>query len=83
MAPSAEADMEARFERQIVNGRAIIQDVRVRARAEYVGLIARIGSTPVIAGRTLREALQGRDGYSRWGFLWPTEKDCVSDEDTI
>jgi surface carbohydrate biosynthesis protein (TIGR04326 family) len=83
MAPSVEAAMESRFGAQIVNGRAIIQDVRVRARAEYVGLIARIGSVPVVAGRTLREALQGPDGYSRWWFLGLTEKDCVWDGDTV
>jgi hypothetical protein len=83
MAPSVEAALESRFGAQIVNGRAIVQDVRAGARAEYVALIARIGSTPVVAGRTLRQALQGSDGYSRWWFLGLTEKDCVWDGDTV
>ncbi len=83
LAPGADEVMEERCGPRYVSGRALIQDVRQRARSEYVRLIARIGATPCLAGRTLRQALQGRGEYSRWWFLDITEKDCLWDEDTI
>ena len=81
--PAAEAAMEQRYGARVVSGRSMVQEVRSRARAEYVRLIARIGATPCLGGRTLRQALQGPGHYSRWWFLDVTEKDCLSDEDTI
>jgi surface carbohydrate biosynthesis protein (TIGR04326 family) len=75
--------MDERFGAQIASGRLLIQEVRERARAEYVSLIARLGSTPVAAGRTLRQVMLTPEGYSRWWFLSPTEKDCIWDDDTI
>ena len=83
VAPSAEAAMHARFGSQIINGRTVVQQVRSEARAEYVRLIARLGSTPCVGGRTLRQALRGPENVSRWWFLDVTEKDCLWDEDTI
>ena len=83
MPPAAEAAMEQRYGARIVNGRGMIEDVRSRARAEYVRLIATIGATPCLGGRTLRQALQGPGNYSRWWLLDVTEKDCLWDEDTI
>lgn len=78
------ADREAEAERlwgdRFVGGRDLAQVVRPDARREYVDLIARIGATP-IGGRTLRQAMKGPGGYSRWWFLKTTEKDCVWDED--
>nr|MBI3612066.1 hypothetical protein [Nitrospirota bacterium] len=78
------ADREAEAERlwgdRFVGGRELAQVVRLDARREYVDLIARIGATP-IGGRTLRQAMKGLGGYSRWWFLKTTEKDCVWDED--
>lgn len=83
MAPSAEAEMNERFGAQIINGRTEVQEVRSQVRAEYVRLIAHLGSTPCVGGRTLRQALQGPENVSRWWFLDVTEKDCLWDEDTI
>lgn len=82
MPPSTESLMEQRYGAQVVSGRLLIQEVRAQARMEYLKLIARIGSTPC-GGRTLRQELQGPGNYSRWWFLWVTEKDCVWDQDTI
>jgi surface carbohydrate biosynthesis protein (TIGR04326 family) len=83
IAPAAEHRLEQRCSARIVSGRVLVQQVRPRAREEYVRLIARIGATPVISGRTLRQSLRGPGGYSRWWFLDVTEKDCLWDEDTI
>lgn len=83
LTPEAEAEMEERCGPRIVSGRARVQEVRSHARAEYVRLIARIGATPCLGGRTLRQALQGPGNYSRWWLLDLTEKDCLWDEDTI
>ena len=83
MAPSVEAEVSERWGARLVCGRSLINEVRPSARAEYVRLIARLGSTVDRDQRTLRQALQGPGGYSRWWLLWPTEKDCVSDQDTI
>jgi surface carbohydrate biosynthesis protein (TIGR04326 family) len=83
LAPGAETEMEDRWGPRIVSGRALVQEVRSRARAEYLRLIARTGATPCVGGRTLRQALQGPGNYSRWWFLGVTEKDCFWDEDTI
>ena len=83
MAPGAEAEMEERCGSRIVSGRALVQEVRSFARSEYLQLIARIGATPCLGGRTLRQVLQGPGNYSRWWFLDVTEKDCLWDEDTI
>ena len=81
--PAAEAEMEGRIGSRMVSGRALVEEVRSRARAEYVKLIARIGATPLLRGRTLRQTLQGPGNYSRWWFLDITEKDCLWDGDTI
>ena len=83
LAPGADAAMEELWGPQFVSGRAVVQEVRSRARAEYLRLIARIGATPCVDGRTLRQALQDQGNYSRWWFLDITEKDCLWDEDTI
>ena len=83
LGPGAESDMERRCGPRIVSGRALVQEVRSRARAEYVRLIARIGATSCVGGQTLRQALQGPGNYSRWWLLDITEKDCLWDEDTI
>ena len=83
MAPGAEAAVEQRWGSQVVSGRQIVQDVRTDARAAYVQVIARLGATPSAGGRTLRQLLQGPDGYSRWWFLGITDKDCVWDADAI
>ena len=81
MRPSVEAEAEARWGAQCVSGRALVNEVRPRARAEYVRLIARLGATADANQRTLRQAVQGPDGYSRWWLLQLTEKDCVWDGD--
>ena len=83
MAPSAEATIEQRWGPQLLSGRVHVDQVRARGREEYVRLIARIGATPCVGGRSIRQALCGPDGYSRWWFLDVTEKDCLSDADTI
>ena len=83
MSPSAEAAMHERWSAQMLSGRILVNEVRSRGRQEYVGLIARVAATPCVGGRTLRQALGGPAGYSRWWFLDITEKDCVSDDDTI
>ena len=44
MSPSAEAVMHERWGAQMLSGRVGVQEVRSRARAEYVRLIARVGS---------------------------------------
>jgi len=75
-----EVDAEQLWGDRFVGGRELAQVVRLDARREYVDLIARIGATP-IGGRTLRQAMKGPGGYSRWWFLKTTEKDCVWDED--
>jgi surface carbohydrate biosynthesis protein (TIGR04326 family) len=82
MTPTAETTIEQRWGSQIVSGRILVDEVRARARAEYLRLIARIGSTPCVGGRTLRQALHGPGNYSRWWLLDVTEKDCLLDEDT-
>lgn len=83
MSPSAEAAMEERWSAQILSGRILVNEVRSRGRQEYVRVIARVAATPCVGGRTLRQALRGPAGYSRWWLLDITEKDCVSDDDTI
>ena len=81
MVPSVEAKASEQWGAQLVSGRELITEVRPRARAEYVSLIARLGSTSWGHQPTLRQMLQGPGGYSRWWFLGPTEKDCVWDGD--
>ena len=83
MAPSAEAALEQRWGAQFLSGRILVDQVRGRGRKEYLRLIGRIGATPCVGGHTLRQALRGPGGYSRWWFLQVTEKDCTSDDDTI
>lgn len=83
MKPSAEARLEQRWGAQLLSGRILVEEVRAHAREEYLRLIARIGATPCVGGRTLRQALRGPGGYSRWWFLGLTEKDYTSDDDTI
>lgn len=77
-----EESLAARWGGQYVSGRTLAQEVRQDARRHYLDLIARIGATP-IEGLTLRQALQGPGGYSRWWFLKTSEKDCVWDEDVV
>ena len=83
MSPPAEAAIHERWSAQMLSGRALVDEVRSRGRQEYVRLMARIGATPCVGGQTLRQALRGPAGYSRWWLLDITEKDCVSDDDTI
>ena len=83
MAPGAEAVFEQRWGSQLLSGRVHVDQIRARGREEYVRLIARIGATPCVGGRSIRQVLRGPDGYSRWWFLDVTEKDCLSDADTI
>ena len=83
IAPGAEAALEQRCGAQIVNGRALVDEVRLRGRTEYLQLIARLGSSPCLHGQTLRQVLRGPGDYSRWWFLDVTEKDCLWDGDTI
>lgn len=83
VSPGDEVALQRRCSRPVLNGRALVDEIRPRARAEYLQLIARLGSSPCGRGRTLRQALQGPDGYSRWWFLDVTEKDCLWDGDTI
>ena len=83
MSPPAEAAMQERCSAQMLSGRTLVNEVRSRGRHEYVGLIARIAATPCVGDQTLRQALRGPAGYSHWWFLDITEKDCVSDDDTI
>lgn len=75
LSPDAEAAAERRFGDRVLSGRAIATEVRAQARDAYLDLVARIAATP-IDGRTLREALAGPDGTSRWWFLKTSEKDC-------
>jgi surface carbohydrate biosynthesis protein (TIGR04326 family) len=83
MAPSDEFAIERRWPGQVVSGRAVIQDVRTQARAQYVDLIARLGSLGAPKRSTLRQILRGPGEYSRWWLLPPTEKDCIVDDDPI
>jgi surface carbohydrate biosynthesis protein (TIGR04326 family) len=83
MLPSAEAEADARWGAQLASGRRLVDEVRARARAEYVGLVARLGTTAGRDGRTVRQALGGPGGYSRWWLLQLTEKDCVWDGDPL
>ena len=83
MAPGTEAALERRCGSRIVNGRALVDEVRSRGRSEYLQLIARLGSSPCFRGKTLRQLLQGPGEYSRWWFLDITEKDPLWDGDTI
>ena len=82
LAPGVEASLVQQYGAQVLSARAIVQEVRARARSEYVQLIARIGSTPCVGEMTLRQALKGPGHYSRWWLLEFTEKDCFSDDDT-
>ena len=66
---------------RLLRGRDVLQDVRPRARRAYLDLVVRIGNTPCVRGRTLRQALRGADGVSRWWFLKPSERDCTWDGD--
>ena len=75
--------MERLWGAQLLSGRMLVNEVRARGRQEYVRLIARIGAMPCVGGRSMRQALSGPDGYSRWWFLDVTEKDCLSDADTV
>lgn len=70
-----EAACEPRWSARLVSGRALAQEVRGEARSRYIDLVARIAATTV-GGRTLRQALAGQDGVSRWWFLKTSEKDC-------
>ena len=79
--PGAEERWAERLGERLVSGREALQDVRPRARRAYLDLIARIGATPCVGGRTLRQALCGAAGVSRWWFLKISEKDCVWDGD--
>jgi surface carbohydrate biosynthesis protein (TIGR04326 family) len=81
--PGADAALEQRLGARFVSGRALVDEVRPRARTEYLQLIARLGATPCLSGRTLRQLLTGPGNYSRWWFLDVTEKDCLWEGDRI
>lgn len=75
LAPDEEAGLAQQLGERVLSGRAIAVEVRAQARAAYLDLVARIAATP-IGGRTLRQALAGPAGTSRWWFLKTSEKDC-------
>jgi hypothetical protein len=79
--PGLEENASAAWGDQLVRGRDALQDVRPAARRAYLDLVARIGATPCRRGRTLRQALRGSDGVSRWWFLKLSEKNCIWDDD--
>ena len=81
--PHLEAAAQLRFGARLINGRALVQETRPRARAAYIRLIAQIGATPCFGGKTLREILVGPGGYSRWWLLDITERDCLWDGDPL
>lgn len=81
MAPSLEEAVSGRWGAQFIDGRALVDEIRPRARDEYVSLIARLGTAAASDGRTLRQALRGPGGYSRWWMLGLAEKDCVWETD--
>jgi surface carbohydrate biosynthesis protein (TIGR04326 family) len=81
MSAGDEERAEARWGAQFVNGRVLAERVRPEARRHYVDLIARIAATPCLGGATLRHALRGADGCSRWWLHKTSEKDCGWDEE--
>ena len=83
MRPGSEAVLERRCAGRVIGGRALVDEIRAQGRTEYLRLIARLGTSPCLHGRTLRQVLQGPGDFSRWWFLDVTEKDCLWDEDTI
>ncbi len=80
MSPRRELEAEERWGARLLNGRAWTEDVRPDARRLYLDLLVCVGATP-IAGKTLRQVLKGRDGYSRWWFLKTSEKDSIWEGD--
>jgi surface carbohydrate biosynthesis protein (TIGR04326 family) len=78
--PALEEEAERRWSVRVVSGRALVQEVRPHARAMYLDLIARLGSTP-IEGRTLRQVLAVDGRFSRWWFVKTSEKDCEWPDD--
>lgn len=81
--PAVEQRLSERWGERLVSGRAVVQDVRARARRAYVELIARIGATPSVNGHSLRQALAEPGRPSRWWFMKVSEKDCVWDGDPV
>jgi hypothetical protein len=79
--PGAEEHLAGTLGEQFVSARDVQPLVHADARRAYVDLIAGIGATACIKGQTLRQALKGADGYSRWWLHKISEKDCGWDED--
>lgn len=81
MSPGEEEATQAYLGSQFVGGRDVARQVHAAAHRIYIDLIARIGATPCVNGKSLRQLLKGRDGYSRWWFHKVSEKDCGWDDD--
>jgi hypothetical protein len=80
--PGEEDDAGVTWAPRLVSGRAVLQEVRAGARRAYLDLVARIGAAPAAGGRSLRQAMRGPGGWSRWWVLKTSEKDCVWDGDS-
>ena len=78
MSPESEIKYEGVLGTRFINGRKVVQGIRRQAREAYVNLIAEMASTPCIFGKTLRQAMKGKDGISRWWYLRASSKDSVN-----
>src|SRR3972149_1281391 len=79
LSPGKEDYMKNRFHGKVLSANEIAHEVKDTAREIYVNLIAKIGAIPVKNGKTLRQALINKDGFSLWWFHKASEKDCESD----
>lgn len=63
----------------VISGRRIAQDVKNDALKIYTRVVARIGAERVRKGKSLRESLKYKNGFSKWWYHLDSVKDCEAD----
>ncbi|MDQ7822525.1 MAG: hypothetical protein RDV48_06985 [Candidatus Eremiobacteraeota bacterium] len=82
LSPKKEIELQKKFRGNIINARDIAIKVKDEAIRAYLELIAGLGATPIKerGNITLRQALRGTNGYSKWWFHKVSHRDCESDK---